>query len=305
MCHVVAGVRSTGGTYRFGHIHWKSTGSVVEFTVEAGFTRRITDISTWKGTAPDGLAQVGDLVVIPGRQPPQFYFGDGTVEETLTMKVTAISVAENWVLGSLTLKHEYATTNNGGEPWYAYFTGCCRHASLENNKDAEWLITAAVDLNLANSSPRANVLPAVTVPLKLETTFGKPTVYIPADDAGNVEFRVGKPWQVGNAAVFKSAHKSFMAVPLRGMSQHGCTTIETQSGNNYAGPGCLFRALRTDAGQRAMTVEGWVLSDTDAGGYVLTVGADNGYLSTGYTGPPPDVQCTSYSNPSRCTASPL
>ena len=249
------GVPSVGGTYRYGHVHWNSTGRAVEFTVEAAIMRDMRDLTTWEGTALDGLAKVGDQIVLPGRQPPVFYFGDGFMEQALTMTVSAYSDSEDWVMGSFKVVHEYATPNNGGQPWYAQFTGCCRHSYLVNNKDAEWVITASVDLNTANKSPRANVLPVVSVPF---TPPGgvPPAVYVPAadDDAGAVEYRVGKPWEVGNSAVFKSAEKSFIAVPL-GVLGTRCTTSFLLSGNDFAGPGCLFKSLRTDHGQRAMTVE--------------------------------------------------
>ena len=132
-----------------------SWGSTVKFTIEAAFKRDISDVSTWSGTAQDNLTKVGDTVKFPGRQPPRFYFGDGTVERAMTMTVTALSVAENWVMGTCTTVHEYSTPNNKGQPWYAHFTGCCRHSRLVNNKDAEWVITAAVDLNLACVAERS------------------------------------------------------------------------------------------------------------------------------------------------------
>jgi len=285
------GVLSVGGTYRYGHVHWTSTGSTVEFTVEAAFKRAMTDLSTWTGTAPDGLAKVGDEVVFPGRIPPQFYFGDGMVEETLKMTVNSFSESEDWVMGSLKIVHVYATPNNKGAPWEAQFTGCCRHSYLVNNKDAEWVIAAPVDLNSANKSPRANVLPMVSVPFKPLT--GSPFVYVSAEDNADdtIEYRVGKPWDVGNAAVFKSADKSFVAVPLSTLAPFPCTTATAGAGNNFAGPGCLFRALRTDSGQKASTVEGWVLSSKDEGGYVMTVGANDGHGVDGYAGPAPDARC--------------
>ena len=283
--YALDGVPSVGGTYRYGHVYWNSTGRSVEFTIEAAIKREMRELSTWEGTAIDGLAKVGDQVLFPGRQPPVFYFGDGFMEQAIVMTVSAYSESEDWVMGSFKTVHEYATPNNAGEPWYAQFTGCCRHSYLVNNKDAEWVITAAVDLNKANKSPRANVLPVVSVPFS-PVGDQRPAVYVPAsdDDKGTVEYRVGKPWEVGNSAVFKSADKSFIAVPLGGLGTR-CTTSLVTSGNDFAGPGCLFNSLRTELGQRAMTVEGWVMSSTDAGGYVLTVGADDGFGKPGYNGP--------------------
>jgi hypothetical protein len=304
--HALDGVLSVGGTYRYGHVYWRSDGDVTEFTVEAAFKRHIEEVSSWSGTAVDNLAKVGDEILFPGRQPPQFYYGDGMVEQRLTMKVTAYSVAEDWVMGEATFRHQYATPNNRGEPWYAQFTGCCRYSYLMNNKDAEWVITAEVDLNKAQKSPRANVLPVVSVPFQ-PVAPKKPSVYVPSEDSAGrtIEYRVGKPWAVGNSAVFSAAKKSFIAVPLSNLAPYPCG--RSGASFNYAGPGCLFKSLRTEAGQRAMTVEGWVFSNTDAGGYVLSVGADDGYAlrSEGYGGPEPVVDCKFGTNAPTCRAASL
>ncbi len=303
------GVASEGGTFRYGHVHWKSKGNAVEFTVEAAFKRAISDVSDWKGSAPDGLAQVGDTIGYPGRQPPQFYFGDGQLEHTLSMKVVAISVADDWVMGSLTLVHEYPTPNNNGEPWNAEFTGCCRYSYLVNNKDSEWAITAQIDLTLANKSPIASVLPIVSVPY-YPAKDTHPTIYVPAyDDADkSVRFRVGKPWNVGNGTqltCFTSTKVLILiplelhscCLPIRREKLHRSASIgaggvrmyinDPRPGQQLCGvlqrriyqykskntdafistklqilthlaelrPGCLFRALRTDFGHRAMTAE--------------------------------------------------
>ena len=55
-----AGVEGVGGTYRYGHIRWTSEGNTVTFTLEVAYKRNITDMSYWKGTAPDLLPQVRD-----------------------------------------------------------------------------------------------------------------------------------------------------------------------------------------------------------------------------------------------------
>jgi len=58
--HALDGVLSVGGTYRYGHVYWRSDGDVTEFTVEAAFKRHIEEVSSWSGTAVDNLAKVAD-----------------------------------------------------------------------------------------------------------------------------------------------------------------------------------------------------------------------------------------------------
>ncbi len=46
-----------GGTFRYGHIYWTSTGNAVTFVLETAFKRNVQN-PDFKGTAADGLAQV-------------------------------------------------------------------------------------------------------------------------------------------------------------------------------------------------------------------------------------------------------
>jgi hypothetical protein len=97
---------SVGGTFRFGHIHWTSTGNTVTFVIETAFKRDVQN-SYFKGSASDNLAQVlisfpkreklidnlqlcnqeGDVVTLYGREPPIFDFGDMVIVRMLQMKV--------------------------------------------------------------------------------------------------------------------------------------------------------------------------------------------------------------------------
>ena len=54
----VSGVGSSvGGTFRFGHIHWTSSGNTVTFVIETAFKRNVQN-SYFEGSASDNLAQV-------------------------------------------------------------------------------------------------------------------------------------------------------------------------------------------------------------------------------------------------------
>lgn len=80
-----------------------------------------------------------------------------------------------------------------------------------------WVIAADVDLGKASMSPRAKLMPIVSVPF-LPADGTLPKIKVPAADPSNrnaVEFSLAKPWDVGNAARFTRSAKSFMAVPLQ------------------------------------------------------------------------------------------
>jgi len=326
------GVEGVGGTYRYGHIRWTSEGNMVTFTLEVAYKRNITDTSYWKGTAPDLLSQVGDEITLFGRQAPQFYFGDGSVQSVIKAQVTAMSVQQDWVMGAAEMTHRYATPNNKGTPWYAQLVGCCRDASLSNNKDSEYVIAASVDLTAGDRSPRANVLPVVSVPLRPSGWPAvKPSVKVPAqvDIGGAVPFSysMAVPFDVGNAADFSSAAKSYLAVSMKavyvdalGVSHQGfsdpyslaeCDTTVQGATNNRIHPACLYRALRSDGEIPAITIEGWVRADTDAGGYVLSMGLDERPAAFGG---PADMVCAMGMAPgavqslefkSKCKVSPI
>jgi len=283
-----------GGTYKYGHIHWTSEGSEVEFTVEAVF-RRSNPTESFAGTAVDGFAQVGDTITLTGRETPRFYFGDDGFTNILKMQVKAYSTIEDWVMGDIKLKHMYPGPSDGGQPWLASFRGCCRSSQLANNKNGEWVIGAQIDLTKASMSPRAKVLPVVSVPFR-PADGSLPKVKVPAADAMNrnaVEWSLAQPWDVGNAAYFSREAQSFMSVPLQadfngdsnvpGFSDPDTAAECTRDPNspNSVSPGCFYRLLRTDSTLQAMTVEGWVKIQAPAdggepGGYVMSVGEDAG-----------------------------
>jgi hypothetical protein len=53
-------MRYTGGTYKYGHIHWVSEGNTVTFTIETVF-KRSNPTAYFAGTALDGFAQVSGI----------------------------------------------------------------------------------------------------------------------------------------------------------------------------------------------------------------------------------------------------
>lgn len=201
-----------------------------------------------------------------GKEPPQLLYGDDSVATVLRMTVTSYSVMEDWVMGELRLRHTYSTPNNGGRPWLVQYVGCCRLSSLTNNADANWAVTAEIDLLTATRSPRAATLPMISVPMA-GMGGGLPSIYIPTQEARGMEWGEGKPFYVGTVLAFSGG--AFLRVPLAAASAaltagQGCMAAAT-------GPGCLFQLLRADAALRgrSVTVEGWVRTNSTAGSFAM------------------------------------
>jgi hypothetical protein len=184
------------GLFRFGHISWHAQGSTVSFTLETAFRKSVSD-PKWRE------AKVGDLLLLFGKEPPQFLYGDSQFASTLVMNVTAVSHAEDWVMGVTHLKHTYATPNNKQRPWKAQLVGCCRLSEIKNNAELGFELTAEVDLTVAKRSPRAATLPMITVPLAgkpVGTMAVPPSAYIPSRSGNDLKWNVGTPVDVGSAA---------------------------------------------------------------------------------------------------------
>jgi len=297
------GLDGSGGTFRYGHVHYRTVGeNVVEFTIEAAFTRKV-DTSYFYGTALDGFAQLGDKITMTGRETPEFDFGDNKVLSKLTMDVMSYSARENFVMGKVVVRHKYDTPNNAGNPWLARFTGCCRSSELLNNGDNPWELIAQVDLSQASASPRVSVLPVVSVPREpdLESSQRLPKVTIPATitvsgedppKTAAMHWTKDNPFDVGNAASFQNGFTSLSLEPFFKKDALKCCTnraatecAEWVKDNPSVSPGCLARLLTTDYQLRpgqavtdaetvspAFTVEGWVRIDSPQGGVVMSTG---------------------------------
>jgi hypothetical protein len=233
------------------------------------FKRNQNSDWSFRGSAPDGLTAVGDTVTVVAREAPQFFYGDSQIERILQMRVTSISVNDDWVRGLITLPpHTYQQSNNGGKPWAAQFTGCCRFTDFKNNAGSQWAIVADIDLNKATRSPRTSVLPIVTVPYH-PTSNPKPTFYVAVDEPSKVQWALGKPAVVGGAVQFTSSKSAYMSVPLSKLTD----PTQAAAGNcsiTSSAPACIATLL-AGVKDSAITVEGWV-KPMEAGGYVFSTG---------------------------------
>ncbi|QKT03857.1 hypothetical protein HUS23_08500 [Ectothiorhodospiraceae bacterium 2226] len=155
--------------FRFGHVYWESRPEVspntVEFMVVVAFRR-----NGYRGTAPDGRVQVGDIMSVAtgGLIKPRLNFGDGSVSSVLEFVVTAYSVEENWAIGlgrvpgtagPGILKTYAAPTAAGGSPWTAFISDDCRLTSIRNYS-CRYRVETKVNLASSHRSPRSN-LPSI------------------------------------------------------------------------------------------------------------------------------------------------
>ncbi len=156
--------------FRFGTIHWAPRGDIspttVEFTVTAAFRR-----CGYSGSHPDGCPDIGDTFDedIGGTE---LNTGDGTVlAPNLVFEVIAINIIQDWMVAKAEINqvgapdkkllHTYATPNNGGQPWVATISSCCRIGLPEhvNNPDQSYRLESLVDLTTGNSPPKTLIAP--------------------------------------------------------------------------------------------------------------------------------------------------
>jgi len=284
--HALEDLSSVGGTFIYGHVNWKSdVGNVVTFHVEAAYRRNIQS-GYWK----NGQAQVGDVLLMSeiGIGTSVFMFGDGFFTDELQLTVTAYSKAEDWVLGELTLTHEYAAPTDSGRPWTATLSGCCRLESLTVQKDSNFEITTTINLEDSRHSAVARNLPMLTAYIQPGSVSGSvqlSNTFVNADDptgTRDIVWSIQKPWDVGNAANFSSSLKSFASIDLYALATQSCSGEKCQCNNIVSGqttgfgigPACFFGLLRTEPDyylqNSQLTVEGWVKARSD--GYIMSVG---------------------------------
>ena len=105
---------------------------------------------------------------LPWTEVYGFYAGDGgnkDVEITITDSTSDVySPLANYIIGKSVFTHTYASAENGGEAWTAYFTGGDRDPSLLNNAGGRFRLETTVKISGTNRSPIASVIPIIPVP---------------------------------------------------------------------------------------------------------------------------------------------
>ena len=166
--------------FRYGHISWKPRPDIsptaVEFAITVAYRR-----TAFSGSGGDGFAIIGDIFT-----PTALYFGDGTFISGVTFVVTSFDSLEDWIVGlavdttasdSLII-YEYTTADNGGVPWVAYISSCCRISGLQNSGGSSFRVSTLVETVTGNSSPVSSLIPIVRL-----AQGGTRNFNIPASDS--------------------------------------------------------------------------------------------------------------------------
>ena len=97
-----------------------------------------------------------------------FFMGDGNSREidlTVTDSTRDVySPLQNYIVGKSVFSHTYASADNAGEAWMAYFTGGDRDSSLMNNAGGRFRLETQVKISGTNRSPVAAVMPIIPIP---------------------------------------------------------------------------------------------------------------------------------------------
>jgi len=178
--------------FRYGNLTWRQTGTTsVQFTLTAGFER-----SLFTGTAPDGSLAVGDSFQ-DNIGFAELQTGDGRSITSLRFVAVAIDPLKDQVIGRALdpvsrrpgIDHTYRAASNGGAPWHAFYDGCCRITTLNNNNGGLYQFDAFIDMRFNAASAVASVPPVVTGP---QAGF---SFLIPASDPENniLRYRLADP----------------------------------------------------------------------------------------------------------------
>ncbi|MFC1681445.1 hypothetical protein ACFL1S_06655, partial [Pseudomonadota bacterium] len=197
--------------FRYGHLQWSPTGATSGGGTEVSFHLDNSFRRGYPGSAPDGGLAVGDTF-LETIGATRLYFGDGTSTGTLTYKVDAINVVEDWVFAHAVdpatgndWKHVYTTPG----PFTARIDSCCRTYVEVNNPSRSYEISTIVDLHIPNKSPVSTMLPIVPCP----RDDGPCIFVVPAADGvyfpttppqqttpDSLTFRLSDPLETGDAA---------------------------------------------------------------------------------------------------------
>ena len=236
--------------FRYGSILWTSSGNNVNFTIISAFQQVVANVT------------IGDVIQLTGQESPQFLYGDSQLVQILSMTVTSYSLQRQWIMGEIHLEHQYSSpVSPDGTPWNAQFIGCCRLSDLQNNAGKPWVLTAELNLNLANKSPKPKILPLITIPLSNGST---PSVTVASDDFEQVEWSLGVPFDVGGSVhivPISPAQSSYLTVDV-GKLYSDSNNTSLNCVQLSSSPGCLFQLLQARPSPALMgfSVEGWVKS---------------------------------------------
>ena len=161
--------------FRFGSMSWTSGTAAqgeqrtLTLTMVLAFRRSFG----WNYDGSSGGISVG-TEILPNADTAVSW-GDGSSQQGSTI-VEALSAAEDFWLGTMTMTHAYTSHNNSGAPWRIQFTSCCRISPSSNyrlnhvnNPDMDWFLSIDADLWADGDaggiqSPDITTLPIVYLP---------------------------------------------------------------------------------------------------------------------------------------------
>lgn len=148
--------------FRHGTVTWRTvttdlSGRTIEFKITQAWRRTFF-----------GVNFIGQQV-----STGPFFFGDGT-STNIVLRVTSINAAEDWFYGEAIIVKTYATTGIRT----AFFDGCCRISTLQNNRDGSYRVETIVHVGSGNSSPVSTISPIVN----LQTGMSNATFPISVND---------------------------------------------------------------------------------------------------------------------------
>ena len=149
---------AAAGHYKYSTLSWEQqTGTTVLFTLRSAWSTEFQPYRDQVG----GTIHVGDVIRVQGLGDPVLHFGDGR-ESFQIVRATVTSVdhaLQTWV-GEAHVAHKYATRHqSNGQPWTAYFAGCCRDSDVRNRHSGYFRVETRVDLSRASYSPIVAALP--------------------------------------------------------------------------------------------------------------------------------------------------
>ncbi len=176
LCMTAWATTAQASHFRFGIVSWVQRADIsatsAQFDVQHAWRR-----TACPGTAGDGRVAVGD----PACGFATFFFGDGG-SVALTGTVVSIDVGNDWYLATYTATHTYPAVNNGGTPWSAGFSSCCRiYAPQVNAPGTSFAVRTDVDLALVNSSPVSTIFPIVQMAVNQVNVIAPPLADFDSD----------------------------------------------------------------------------------------------------------------------------
>jgi hypothetical protein len=148
--------------FRFAHISWVPRTDLAPTAVEITVTLAVRR-SGYSGSHPDGNPRSGDSI-LETISNTEVEFGDGTFSGTLTIDVTAFSVAQDWFIGQAVLLHTYPSAQSylAAIDTTARISMCDAPNSHLNNPDpAGYRIETLIDVGTGNGSPVISLPPIV------------------------------------------------------------------------------------------------------------------------------------------------